>query len=136
MQLPANTASPTPTAIRSGNASVIASGSVIAFDAVTPIEIEFVVKDGAFALILEQSIDAANPNPRYEIKGAEGNPQRVRVRVFNLQGTPLGSFPSAARVWTGPDNSIFLQLRYFSVPESSPLFHYTIYLKPEPNKGA
>ena len=49
--------------LRSGDATVIAHGSVIAFDVTTSVEIEFSVRDDFFTVILEQQLDAANPQP-------------------------------------------------------------------------
>jgi hypothetical protein len=122
--------------IRSGNASVIANGTVIAFDLAASVEIEFTIRDDPLSLILEHTIDPSDPRSRWEIKGENENPRRARVRIINLQATPIGALPTPARLWTGPEGSIFLHLRYLSFPGSPPLFHYTIFLKPNPAKGA
>lgn len=122
-----------PTRINSGDARVITNGSVIAFDEKTPVEITFTIKGEQYGIVLDHAIDAIAPTTRLEFLPTEGNPKRIRVRIINIQGTPIGGLPNPAKLWTGPGESIFLQLRYISPPGFSPLFHFTVYLKPQAN---
>jgi hypothetical protein len=116
--------------LKSGDAKVIAHGSVIPFDDHSAVEISFGVREAVFSLVLEQVVDSENSAPRWEFVPVEGNPQRIRVRMINLLATQIGALPKPWRMWTGPDDSVFLQLRYISLPGFSPLYHYTVYLKP------
>jgi hypothetical protein len=123
------TSSTSSTAINAGDAQVLVTGSVIAFEN-RPIELSFAVRETLFSVILQQETDSKNPKPRWEIL-AIGDPEKVRLRLVNIQNNPIGGIPQPLRLWTGPEDSIYMQLRHVSIPTLSTLFHFTIYLKPE-----
>jgi hypothetical protein len=124
-----NTPNATVAMITAGDATILMTGSVIAFEN-RPIELSFSLRETLFSVTLQQETDPKNPQPRWEI-GTVGDPEKIRVRLINIQNNPIGGIPQPLRLWTGPDDSIYMQLRHVSIPTLSTMFHFTIYLKPE-----
>ncbi len=116
--------------ILSGNKTVISTGTIIAFNDREPIEISFGVRGSVFTLILEQAIDPKVSKTRWEFLSVEGEPEKIRLRLINLHSTPISASPQASRLWTGPEDSIFLQLRCVSLTGATPTFHYTLFSEP------
>lgn len=115
--------------ITAGDATILMTGSVIAFEN-RPIELSFRLRETLFSVTLQQETDSKNPQPRWEIS-AVADAEKIRVRLINIQNNPIGGIPQPLRLWTGPDDSIYMQLRHVSIPTLSTMFHFTIYLKPE-----
>ena len=115
--------------ITAGDATILMTGSVIAFEN-RPIELSFSLRETLFSVTLQQKTDHKNPQPRWEI-ATVGDPEKIRLRLVNIQNNPIGGIPQPLRLWTGPADSIYMQLRHVSIPSLSTMFHFTIYLKPD-----
>jgi hypothetical protein len=131
MPPPSNIAiAPSPLTIRSGNATVIATGSVIPFQE-QDLEITFSVEDTPFAVVLQQVSDTANPQARWEIGTKPEQPQRAILRMINIQNSPISGIPEPLRLWASAAYGIYLQLRHVKIAGVGTVFHFTIYLVPE-----
>ena len=110
--------------IKSGPATVIASGIVISF-AGNPVEITYGPAEHRLKLIFEFKDKTEHTKP--EVEGKVIDSKTLRITLFNFN-SPLGTGSrEALDVGEFDEKTLYLHYRVYSLEKGDKTIHYTIY---------